>query len=81
MIFRIIVALTLGIGIGININNILDKKNGSRVEMLEELITIYEKHEEELKDAINYYRSGMNETLEQNIDLQRRLNNGNTRRV
>ena len=81
MIFRIIAALILGIAIGININSILHKKNRSRVEMLEDLITIYEVHETELREKINYYKNGMNETLKQNIELQRRLNNGNSRRI
>lgn len=78
MILKIIAALIIGIAIGININNILDKQNGSKVEILEELITIYEAHEKALKETINYYKdeikyyeTGINETLIQNIDLKR----------
>lgn len=88
MILKIIAALTMGIAIGININNTLDKKRGSKVGILEDLITIHEMHEEELKDTINYYKdeikyyeTGMNETLVQNIDLKRRLNNGKSRDI
>lgn len=78
MIFRMITVLILGIGIGSFITSIQVKNER---EVSEELMTLYEKHEEELKDRINYYKNGMNETLKQNIDLKRRLNNGNSSRV
>ena len=78
MIFRVIAVLILGIGIGSFITSIQVKNER---EVSEELMTLYEKHEEELKDRINYYKNGMNETLKQNIDLKRRLNNGNSSRV
>ena len=78
MIFRMITVLILGIGIGVNINIFLENK---KIAALEELATLYEEHEIELRDRINYYKNGMNETLKQNIDLKRRLNNGNSSRV
>lgn len=78
MVFRMIAALILGVGIGLNISIIFENK---KIAALEELATLYEEHETELRDRINFYKNGMNETLKQNIDLKRRLNNGNSRRI
>ena len=73
MIFKIITALILGITVGIHIKVFNENKT---LEAFEELITIYEAHEEELKDKVNYYKNGMLETLEQNIELKKKLNKG-----
>lgn len=85
MIFRIIAAVMFGIGLGIFISSVVRKQKeyieNSKIEILEDLLEVSESYEKELRDKVNYYKNGMNETLEQNINLQRRLNNGKTSRV
>ncbi len=69
--------LLLGFFIGLNITIFRENK---KIKAFEELMTLYEIHEEKLRDRVNYYKDGMNETLKQNIELKRKLSNENSRR-
>lgn len=85
MLFKLIAALIFGMGLGSFITSLLEEhkevNKDYKIEILEDLLEVYEVHEKELKDIIAYYEDGMNKALEQNIDLKRRLNNGNPSRV
>ena len=85
MLLKMIAALIFGMGLGSFITSLLEEhkevNKDYKIEILEDLLEVYEVHEKELKDIIAYYEDGMNKALEQNIDLKRRLNNGNPSRV
>lgn len=85
MLLRIIAALIFGMGLGSFTTSLLEEhkevNKDYKIEILEDLLEVYEVHEKELKDIIAYYEDEMNKALEQNIDLKRRLNNGNPSRV
>lgn len=83
-IIALIIAWLIGLLIGLSIDTYLNKQEISNVEekilnlekinrVKDEMIELYEKHCKDLEGAYNNCQSGINVTINENIELRKKL--------